>query len=117
MKPRLTPRWRAYARTEEERPLHRAAQEQAWRERERILSAQARRTVTTGAQAEFALDSVPPGRYRLWADTTVGGARWTWLHPVTVRPGDTLRVALSNANSDEIRSDAEYDQRSPVHLQ
>ncbi len=79
----------------------RAAQEQAWRKRERILSAQARRTVTTGAQAEFALDSVPPGRYRLWADTTVGGARWTWLHPVTVRPGDTLRVALSNANSDE----------------
>jgi hypothetical protein len=79
----------------------RATQEQAWRDRERIRSAEARRSVTTSSQAAFSMDSVPPGRYRLWADTTVGAARWTWLHPVTVRPGDTLRVALSNANSDE----------------
>jgi hypothetical protein len=76
-------------------------QEQAWRERRRILSEQVRRTATTNSAAEFAMDSVRPGRYRLWADTVVGGARWTWLHPVTVRRGDTLRVSLSNANSDE----------------
>lgn len=82
-------------------PSRDQAQEQAWREREHILAERVQTSVTTSPQAEFAMDSIPPGRYRLWADTTVGGARWTWLHPVTVRPGDTLRVALTNANSDE----------------
>ena len=82
-------------------PSRSQAQEQAWRERERILAAQVQASATTNTKAEFAMDSVAPGRYRLWADTTVGGARWTWLHPVTIRSGDTLRVALTNANSDE----------------
>lgn len=75
--------------------------EQAWRERARILQGRAQRTVRTNAQAQFVLDSVAPGRYRLWADTTVDGTRWSWLHPVRVKPGDTVRANLTNANPDE----------------
>ncbi len=78
-----------------------AQQEQAWRERERILDAQTLRTVRTDARASFALDSVPPGTYRLWADTTIGSTRWTWLERVRVPGGDTVRLNLSNANPDE----------------
>jgi hypothetical protein len=78
-----------------------AAQERAWAERARILSAQASRTTSTDVAARYAIDSVAPGEYRIWADTAYGGTRWTWLAPVTVEAGDTARVALSNANPDE----------------
>jgi hypothetical protein len=78
-----------------------AAQARAWRERARILSGQTSRTVASDAAAHFAIDSVAPGEYRVWADTTYGDTRWTWLHPVTVGAGDTARITLSNANPDE----------------
>jgi FtsP/CotA-like multicopper oxidase with cupredoxin domain len=78
-----------------------AAPAQAWRERARILEGRAGRTVTTNARAQFRIDSVAPGRYRLWADTTVDGTHWSWLQPVAVRGGDTVRVNLTNANPDE----------------
>ena len=77
-----------------------AAQEQAWRERTRILEARVQKTVTTDAQARFRIDSVAPGRYRLWADTTIDATRWTWLQPVTVQAGDSIRVNLTNDNPD-----------------
>lgn len=72
-----------------------------WEERRRILRPLAVRTAVTDARARFTLDTVPPGTYLVWADTALGEKRWTWLHPVTVRPGDTLRVDLTNANPDE----------------
>jgi hypothetical protein len=77
------------------------AHARAWRERGRIL--QARRTHSTEAsiQARFTFDSVAPGEYRVWADTTVVGERWTWLAAVRVRGGDTARVDLTSANPDE----------------
>ena len=77
------------------------AVERAWGERARLLQARAQRTVRTNEQAQFVMDSVAPGRYRLWADTTVDGTRWTWLHSVRVTPGDTVRANLTNANPDE----------------
>jgi hypothetical protein len=82
-------------------PRDMAGQGAAWAARARILDARVRRSVVTDAGAKFTLDSVPPGRYRLWADTTVGKERWTWLHPVKVASGDTTQVVLSNDNPDE----------------
>ncbi|HYJ78713.1 MAG TPA: hypothetical protein VEW03_03850 [Longimicrobiaceae bacterium] len=73
----------------------------AWRERSRVLAAHTVGSATANAAAQFVLDSVAPGAYRLWADTTVGDTRWTWLQPVTVRAGDTVRVNLTNSNPDE----------------
>jgi hypothetical protein len=78
-----------------------AAQARAWSARERILRPRVSARATADAKAHFEFDSVAAGRYRLWADTTVDSVRWTWLQPVTVRPGDTVRVELSNANPDE----------------
>jgi hypothetical protein len=82
-------------------PRDTAGQAAAWAARARILGGRATRTVVTDAGAKFTLDSVAPGRYRLWADTTVGKERWTWLHPVRVASGDTTQVVLSNDNPDE----------------
>ena len=78
-----------------------AAQGQAWRQRNQVLSARARQSATTDAAAHFSIAGVAPGKYRVWADTSYGGARWTWLAPVTVKPADTTKVALSNANPDD----------------
>lgn len=73
----------------------------AWAERQRLLRGFVRRTVVADAGARFAMDSVPAGKYRLWADTTVAGDRWSWLEPVRVPAGDSIRVNLSNENTDE----------------
>jgi hypothetical protein len=79
----------------------RAATERALAERGRILLARSAAATAAGPDARFVLDSVPPGKYRVWADTAVGGDHWTWLRPITVRAGDTTRVELNTANSDE----------------
>ena len=73
----------------------------SWDVRQRFLSRMTRRVVRANAAATYRIDSIEPGRYRLWADTVVGDDRWTWLHPVRIRAGDSLRVNLSNANADE----------------
>jgi hypothetical protein len=78
-----------------------AAQARAWQQRARILAPRVTRTVRADAAAHFAFDTLTPGKYRLWADTSYGGTRWTWLEPVKIGSGDTVRVALSNANPDE----------------
>lgn len=72
-----------------------------WDARRGILRPLVLRSTVTNAKAQFALDSVPPGEYLLWADTTLSEKRWTWLAPVRVRSGDTLRLNLTNDNSDE----------------
>ncbi len=72
-----------------------------WEARRGILRPLVLRSVVTDAQAQFAMDSVPPGEYLLWADTTLSGKRWTWLAPIRVRSGDTLRLNLTNDNPDE----------------
>lgn len=82
-------------------PAPLALHERAWTERERVLQPLVRATTTADRRATFVFPEVAPGRYRLWADTTLGEVRWTWLHPVRLMPGDTLRVQLSNANPDE----------------
>jgi hypothetical protein len=82
-------------------PPDSAAQGQAWRRRAQLLSARATRRAATDAAAHFRVDSVVPGKYRVWADTAYGGQRWSWLHEVTIDAGDTARVALSNANPDD----------------
>lgn len=78
-----------------------AMQAQAWQQRARLLAGRAARRASTDAAAHFRLDSVAPGKYRVWADTAYAGQRWSWLQPVTVKPGDTAKVALSNANPDD----------------
>lgn len=75
--------------------------ERAWDERERILTGLTTHATTADARARFRIDSIPPGRYRLWADTTLGDTRWTWLVPVRVGAGQTARVNLTNGNPDE----------------
>ena len=82
-------------------PKDAAGQGTAWRERARVLGAAVQQTTVTDANAHFAFDSVAPGEYRLWADTTLKAERWTWLHRIEVEPGDTTRVTLSNDNPDE----------------
>jgi hypothetical protein len=83
-------------------PTPSAAEWEAARQaRARILQAATRQTTVSDARARFAFDSVPPGRYRLWADTVVGTTRWTWLHRVRVNPGDSVEADLSNANNDD----------------
>ena len=80
----------------------RAVSDTAWRARESLLSRHALRIpVAAGAGGRFAVDSIGAGKYRVWADATVGGERWTWLAPIEVLGGDTVRVTLSNTNADE----------------
>jgi hypothetical protein len=80
----------------------RAVADTSWELRQRLL---ARHTlpvpVIAGSEGRFAVDSLGAGKYRVWADATVGGERWTWLAPVEVLGGDTVRLTLSNNNADE----------------
>lgn len=78
-----------------------AAWARGWQARRGILRPLVLRSTVTNEQAQFALDSVPPGEYLLWADTTLSEKRWTWLAPIRVRAGDTLRLNLTNDNPDE----------------
>lgn len=77
------------------------AWERGWRARKGILRPLVLRSTVTNDQAQFAIDSVPPGEYLVWADTVLSERRWTWLSPIRVRSGDTLRINLTNDNSDE----------------
>lgn len=77
------------------------AWERGWQARKGILRPLVLRSTATDEQARFAMDSVPPGRYLVWADTVLSERRWTWLSPIRVLPGDTLRINLTNDNSDE----------------
>ena len=80
----------------------RAVSETSWQARERLLSRHALRIpVAADTGGRFAVDSLGAGTYRVWADATVSGERWTWMTPVEVRGGDTVRVNLSNNNADE----------------
>jgi hypothetical protein len=80
----------------------RAIVDRSWQERERLLSSHViPMRIDAGAHGGFAVDSLRAGKYRVWADATVGGERWTWLEPVEVLGGDTVQVALSNTNADE----------------
>ena len=72
-----------------------------WEARKAILRPLVLRSAVTDDQAQFAMDSVPPGEYLLWADTVLSEKRWTWLAPVRVLSGDTLRLNLTNDNPDE----------------
>jgi hypothetical protein len=82
-------------------PGNEAAWARGWQARRGILRPLVLRTVVTDAQARFALDSVPPGEYLVWADTVLSDRRWSWLSPIRVRGGDTVRINLTNDNSDE----------------
>ncbi|HSU18060.1 hypothetical protein [Longimicrobium sp.] len=78
-----------------------AAQTRAWQRRAQILGARVSRTLATDRAAHYVIDTISPGRYRLWADTAYGGTRWTWLEPVRIESGDSIHLNLSNANPDE----------------
>lgn len=79
-----------------------AASDRAWAARTQLLTRHVLR-IPVAAQngGRFAVDSIGAGTYRVWADATVGGERWSWLTPIEVRGGDTVRVNLSNNNADE----------------
>jgi hypothetical protein len=79
----------------------RAATDSAMRDRAAILDRYTLRTVRTGPDDDFVFDSVPPGSYRLWTDASLPSGRWNWLLPVKLKPGDSLHVALNNADSDD----------------
>lgn len=81
--------------------LREAAIARAWSARGRLLSAQTRRHTRTGEGARFALDSVAPAEYLVWADARVQGERWSWTRRIRLRGGDSVHLSLSNANADE----------------
>jgi hypothetical protein len=79
-----------------------AARRAAWQTRSRILSDYILQTTTADSGASFVLDSVPRGRYRLWADTVIGDRSWTWRTRVFVPGrGDTTHMSLTNSNADD----------------
>jgi hypothetical protein len=79
-----------------------AVAERSWQARERLLSSRAiPLRITAAPGGAFAVDSLRAGTYRVWTDATVQGDRWTWMQPVEVVGGDTVRVTLSNTNADE----------------
>jgi hypothetical protein len=79
-----------------------AATERAWEARERLLSRHVLRIpVAADTGGRFTVDSIGAGKYRVWANATVSGERWTWQAPIEVLGGDTVRVTLSNNNADE----------------
>lgn len=79
----------------------RAATEEAMRDRAAILERRTLRTVQTRPDATFTIDSVAPGKYRLWSDASLRSSHWNWLYPVRVRGGDTVRVSLNNSTIDD----------------
>jgi hypothetical protein len=79
----------------------RAATDSAMRDRAVILDRATLRTVHTRPDDRFIFDSVPPGKYRLWSDADLPSGRWNWLLPVKVKAGDSLHVALNNADADD----------------
>ena len=89
------------AATDSLRALTLDAYARGWRARNRLLQGAIRRTVRTNERAEFAIDSIEPGEYRLWTDTVIDAEHWTWLEPVEIEAGDSIRVNLSNANVDD----------------
>ena len=82
-------------------PAPREAWDRAWAQRARLLAPLRLRSTSTDARAQFAMDSVAPGGYLVWADTLLSGRRWTWLLPIQLDDGDTLRVNLTNDNAEE----------------
>lgn len=79
-----------------------AVSDSAWAARQRLLSRHVLRIpIAARDGGHFSVDSIGAGTYRVWADATVGGERWSWLAPIEVRGGDTVRVTLSNNNADE----------------
>jgi hypothetical protein len=82
--------------------LSKAASDSTWAERAAFLSRRALPVhLAPRGSARFTIDSLPPGPYRVWADATVGGERWTWLDSIYVKRGETTKVSLSNSNPDE----------------
>ena len=79
----------------------RAATDSAMQDRAAILDRVTIRTVQTRPDDSFIFDSVPPGAYRLWTDANLPSGRWNWLFPVKVKAGDSVHVALNNADSDD----------------
>lgn len=80
----------------------RAVSEASWQARDHLLSRHVLRIpVAADTGGRFAVDSIGAGAYRVWANATVSGERWTWMEPIEVRGGDTVRVSLSNNNADE----------------
>jgi hypothetical protein len=80
----------------------RAVADSAWAAREQLLARHVLRIpIDARGGGRFAVDSIGAGTYRVWADATVGGERWSWLAPIEVRGGDTVTVNLSNNNADE----------------
>lgn len=92
---------RGAAATDSLRTLTLDAYARGWRARNRLLQDAVERTVRTGARAGFTIDSIEPGEYRIWADTVIDGEHFTWLEPVEIEAGDSVRMNLSNANLDE----------------
>jgi hypothetical protein len=92
---------RGAAATDSLAALTRDAYARGWRARNRLLQGVVRRTVRTDERARFVIDSIEPGEYRLWADTVIDAEHRTWLSPVEIEAGDSIRLNLSNGNLDE----------------
>ncbi len=71
------------------------------RTRSSIDSALLRATVAeapTGVNAHYSFPTLKPGRYILWASTTIGDKNYTWWAPIVVGAGDSLKKDLDNSS-------------------
>jgi hypothetical protein len=56
----------------------------------------------TDINAHFVIDSVPPGKYLLFASDYTSEGTKRWLTPVIVAAGDTARVDLSDVATGDV---------------
>lgn len=61
-----------------------------------LLASLSGRIADTGIDGHYSLDSLPPGNFILWAETTIGDRHYLWLRIAEVLPGQSSKVDLDN---------------------
>jgi hypothetical protein len=64
----------------------------------RALAALAMRRTRTGMAAHYRIDSIPPGRYMVWAEVQLVDRRMAWAVETAPVQGQQLQVDLDNLN-------------------
>lgn len=62
-----------------------------------VLVPSAARRTTTGTEARYRFDSLPAGRYVLWAEARIGDNDYTWWAETTLAAGDAMQLALDRS--------------------
>lgn len=54
------------------------------------------RMAETGIEAHYSLDSLPPGKALLWAETMIGDSHYIWVRVAEVLAGQSTKADLDN---------------------